>query len=237
MNSLLRLRLIGGDKQAEELRWNERTEDYLDHLCAPLVGIVPYAERQSLRAEAQEHLWALIEDGRAQGLDTAAALEAALREYGEPWQTGQAFVDAWCQRQIPESRLARCMGVAVLRAFAWFGAASVFNLLLLQAYAMVPGWRAAYLPLFSLALLSPVIAGGLTGGTVAIGSTRAVATVVALLSLHSFAAGVLMLPHREGLYFALFQLLFWLPVGCLSAWGTASLVRHLRRSRFLNWAR
>src|SRR5438045_9125063 len=48
-----------------------RIEDYLDHVCAPLVGVVPYARRQELRAELREHLAAMaaaqqeLEIGRA----------------------------------------------------------------------------------------------------------------------------------------------------------------------------
>lgn len=76
MNSPLRLRLV---QSSEEL-----LQDYLDNLCAPLVGVVPYVERQSLRAEAEEHLLALIENKEAQGLFSEAAVEATLVEYGEP---------------------------------------------------------------------------------------------------------------------------------------------------------
>lgn len=34
----------------------EQIQDYLDYLCAPLIGIVPYAQRRRLRAEATDHL-------------------------------------------------------------------------------------------------------------------------------------------------------------------------------------
>jgi hypothetical protein len=38
-----------------------RIEDYLDHVCAPLVDRVPYTERTALRAELRTHLASLAE--------------------------------------------------------------------------------------------------------------------------------------------------------------------------------
>ena len=52
------------------------------------------------------------------------------------------------------------------------------------------------------------------------------------LGLASGAAGLLVLPHQEVLQFALFQMVFWLPAGCLSAAVTASLRRQFRLQNF-----
>lgn len=151
MNSPLRPRLV---QSSEEL-----LQDYLDNLCAPLVGIVPYVERQSLRAEAEEHLLALIEDKEAQGLFSEAAVAAALIEYGEPYPLGQTLRETWCRGQMPRTRLARYTGAADVRAFAFFGAASVVNGLLVQVTALVPGWKCTTPYLFVLAVLLPLLAG------------------------------------------------------------------------------
>ena len=45
----------------------ERLEDYLDYLCAPLLGAVPYPQRKRFRREAADHLLALAEDFAAKG--------------------------------------------------------------------------------------------------------------------------------------------------------------------------
>lgn len=59
-------------------------EDYLDYLCAPLLGVVPYNQRRRLRLEAADHLYALTEDHAAEGFAPLEAVQIALREYGEP---------------------------------------------------------------------------------------------------------------------------------------------------------
>ena len=94
-------------------------EDYLDYLCAPLLGIVPYAQRRRLRAEAQDHLLALSEDLEAEGFAPVEAVAAALREYGEPWPVGQGFANAWLGAYVPR-RMARFVDAATLRAFNAF---------------------------------------------------------------------------------------------------------------------
>jgi hypothetical protein len=44
----------------------ERIEDYLDHLCVPLVGVVPYRERRSMRQEAAAHIACLVDEFQAE---------------------------------------------------------------------------------------------------------------------------------------------------------------------------
>jgi hypothetical protein len=62
---------------------------------------------------------------------------------------------------------------------------------------------------------------------------RSICSALAVLIMASVGAGLQMLPYREGLYFALFQLLFWLPAGCLSASLAATFSLSCRRHRFL----
>ena len=72
-----------------------------------------------------------------------------------------------------------------------------------------------------LAALAPFVAGGLTGYTAPIRPIRAVCYALVLYILVSFAAGCLLLPEPEGLSFAWFKLVFWLPAGGVSAWTVA----------------
>ncbi len=206
-------------------------EDYLDFLCAPLLGIVPYAQRRRLRLEAADHLYALTEDYTAEGFVPSEAVSIAQREYGEPWAVGQSFADAWTGASAA-GRLVRFADAATLRAFGWFGVFSVANLLLLETSLLQPGASQWQPYVICLAVVSPLIAGILTGlglhGRTAGGICRAVGTLAAV----SGAVGLLLLPHSEGLQFAAFQLLFWLPAGALSAAVTAGLARQFRLRHF-----
>jgi hypothetical protein len=206
-------------------------EDYLDYLCAPLLGVVPYPQRRRLRLEAADHLYALTEDYAAEGFAPPEAAGLALREYGEPWTVGQSFADAWTGASAA-GRLMRFADAATLRAFGWFGVFTVASLLILQTSLLQPGGLYWQPYVTCLAVVSPVIAGVLTGfglhGRMGLGICRAVAALAAA----SGVVGLLLLPRLEGLQFALFQLLFWLPVGSLSAAVTAGLARQFRLRHF-----
>jgi len=217
-------------------RRSERVEDYLDHLCAPLVGVVPYANRVALRSEAGAHIAWLVEEFEQQGQKREDAIEAALREHGEPWPIGAAWVDEWL-RDAPTSALSRKLGSGWMRAFVAFGAASVLNWLLLEMCLLLPGMAALKSWLMLLAVLSPMVAGALTGAKVPARAEQVVGGVQLVLTAHAFGAAWIVWLHPEGLTFAFFQLFFWLPCGCLSAWLAASMSMHLRRSRFWRIAR
>lgn len=221
--------LPSGTPPAEE---EAQIGDYLDYLCAPLLGIVPYAQRRRLRLETEDHLRALAEDFEAEGFAPAEAVTVALQEYGEPWRIGQDFTDAWLSGPHP-CRFARFTDAATLRAFGWFGVFSVLTLLGVEQYALMPHQEALGLLLQCLAVVTPLLAGVLTGLALHPKTAGGVCRAVAALGLASGAAGALVLPHLEVLQFALFQFVFWLPAGCLSAAVTASLRRQLRLQNYL----
>ena len=50
MSEQQRLRMVQTSQWETDARGDAWTEDYLDHLCAPLVGIVPLAERMEMLA-------------------------------------------------------------------------------------------------------------------------------------------------------------------------------------------
>jgi hypothetical protein len=210
--------------------------DYLDYLCAPLLGIVPYAQRRRLRLETEDHLRALAEDFGAEGFAPDEAVSVALREYGEPWRIGQDFAEAWLTGPHP-CRFARFTDAATLRAFGWFGVFSVLTLLGVEQCALAPHQEALSFLVQCLAVFAPFIAGVLTGFALHPKTAGGVCRAMAALALVSGAAGLLVLPHMEVLQFALFQFVFWLPVGCLSAAVTASLRRQLRLQNFRHASR
>jgi hypothetical protein len=224
-------------EDAAEAGADEQIEDYLDYLCAPLIGSVPYRRRLRFRMEVQAHIDGLIMQYQAQGQAPSEAVQTALRELGEPGQAGQDFLQEWLEG-APHAGAKSVVRATILRAFAMFGVATVLNLFAIQLSTDGPRNISDPSPsLLTLAALSPLIAGCLTG--LARPARIKAGTIFAILLcvVASTAVGLVMLPQTEGLIFALFQLLFWLPAGCLSALGTASLVRQHRRLRFWGVAR
>src|SRR5262249_47932318 len=78
-----------------------RIEDYVDHVCALLVGRVEYAERAALRAELRLHLDALVAASREMGLETDAAVASALAQFGPPRDLAREWLCAWQRLQMP----------------------------------------------------------------------------------------------------------------------------------------
>lgn len=215
----------------DQTQLQAQIEDYLDYLCAPLLGIASYAQRRRLRLEAADHLHALAEDFEAEGFAPEEAVILALKEYGEPWAVGQRFADT-CLRETAPRRLVRFGDAAALRAFGWFGVFSVACLLGLEACLLDPA-QACLMPWVQCcAVVSPLVAGFLTGLSLHSRTLSGLCRAVAVLSLASAAVGMTLRPHTEVLAFAAFQLGFWLPAGCLAAGVTAALRRQFRLHRF-----
>lgn len=232
MSERQNLRLVQMPGRATGGQEDDWIEDYLDHLCAPLVGIVPLAERRNLRDEVRVHLESLAAEYGFEGKPPPEATAAALQELGEPWQVGQTFLREWLQG-CPHAGPARLTRQAALRAFGFFGVAAVFNWLLIEQRALnqPPGDLTPWIVL--LAALSPLVAGTLTGLGLPARMGRGLSWTIGLLTVHALAAGALLLPQTDGFGFALCLPLWWLPGGWLSSVATAHLVRSHRRQRFL----
>src|SRR5262245_16359642 len=115
--------LLYADESEETTECAARIEDYLDYLCAPLLGVVPYAQRHRLREEARLHLQDIAREYEAQGLPPQEALTQAFRVHGNPWRIGQSFVQEWSLGGETSPRYAIRRATAC--AFAWFGLATV----------------------------------------------------------------------------------------------------------------
>ena len=227
---------LSPDAPPAEEQQRAQIGDYLDFLCAPLLGLVPYAQRRRLRLETEDHLLALTEDFQAEGFAPDEALSVALREYGEPWRIGQDFAQSWLSSDHP-CRFARFTDAATLRAFGWFGVFSVLSLLGVEQCALTPNSQALWPLVQCLAVAAPLVAGVLTGLGLHPRTAGGVCRALAALGLASGAAGLLALPHPEVLQFALFQFVFWLPAGCLSAALASTLGRQLRLQNFRHASR
>jgi hypothetical protein len=214
----------------------ERVEDYLDHVCGPLVGTLPYERRAGLREEIRLHLEGLMAEFEEQGKPPQQAAELAFREMGEPWQLGEAILREWG----PEAAATGAHGLLrteAIHAFAWFGPLTVLCLLLTELYVLYPRQEAALPLLFLVALMAPFISGVLTGITAPARAGRGVWLAVSVLSVVALVAGLSLWPKTEGLLLALFQWAYWTPAGWVSASVAASTARQHRRLRFLRLAR
>lgn len=237
---------------------NPMLEDYLEHLIAPLVGLVPYEQRFALRLETQEHLEVRVSQLERDGLGVEEATREAIRRYGSAHQVAERFLTAWFENELT-SPLTRRIGRANGIAFSRFVLAHLGYVVLLQALVFLPSGAAYALPMspaemrrivpeplplpdqpwamaliYAYPVLAPMVAGWLTGLAVPVGSARAVYNAVLPLSLYSFVVGALMVPMTAGLLFGLFQVVFWLPVGALAACLGSSFhhARALRREAF-----
>jgi hypothetical protein len=201
-------------------------EDYLDHVCAPLVGVVPYATRQQLRAELQAHLEALAASHVELGSAPDEAVVAALRQFGDPRAISMEWTREWLRptHSRPVQPAWRATGVAL----GCFGLASLISLLLFQmsmAGVADGGINTAPFVLFMAGGLLPVLA-GLTTGLLA-PARHALGTFFALaLLIPPFAAlgslpllQTLLGSHwaNSGMAMAFTLALFWLQIGPLTA--------------------
>ncbi|HLJ57207.1 MAG TPA: hypothetical protein VKT77_19380 [Chthonomonadaceae bacterium] len=105
-----------------------RVEDYLDHIVAPMVGLVPYETRQEIRRDSLAHTRQLIAAHEELGSDRAEATVAALRQFGSPTEVARRWLDelqltpsdplcaAPAARRIPRSfkPIACALGASIL---------------------------------------------------------------------------------------------------------------------------
>lgn len=234
-----------GVPSVEEMRPEDLIEDYLDHLCAPLVGVVPYPERNRLRSEAGYHLDRLLSGYIVEGMAPEAAARRAVEKYGSSQEVGQEFLETWFEHQ-PRGWVAQRIGLANVRAVTYFGTATLLATSLVQSRVYwpdpepitfgltladvrrivpeplpLPDGHPLTVALIMISIFAPILAGALTGATVPVRPARAVYQVQTVLTLYTFVQGFQMLPLRDGLLLGLFMLFFWLPVGCLAAQLTA----------------
>jgi hypothetical protein len=214
---------------------DSRIEDYLDHVCAPLVGLVPYARRQELRAELRGHLEALVATHEELGSERDAAVVLALRQFGPPPHLSRQWAREWTKGAAPTRvepawratliALA-CFGVAALAALGLMGAA-MSNL---EPYANI---NPMLLMIGPIGILLPALAGLATGCLAPARHALGTFLALSLLILPSAAMALYGLTQAEpvshltwGVGMAYVQPLLWIPIGC----ATAALGGSLRAS-------
>jgi len=245
-----------GSYYAEQVTADGIITAYLDAVFSPLIGVLPARECIRLREETEFHLDRLLNDFMLEGMVPTQAARHAIDKYGSASEVAQQFLDSWYAHH-PPGKLARRIGLGFVTTLIWFGAATMLVTLLIQYRVyrpemgplssggdlpmmrqLIPApWPSVeinsfFLVLWGIAALAPFVAGWMTGSRVLVRPVRAVWQAQAALTLYTSLLGMQLLPTREGLWMALFQLFYWLPVGCLSA-HMAAHVTIRRRCRTL----
>ncbi|HEY3282503.1 MAG TPA: hypothetical protein VGN26_09540 [Armatimonadota bacterium] len=127
----------------EALTPDELLEDYLDHALVPMVGVVPYSERQRVRVEWSDHLRSLAERAAGLGVDPDAALRAALDQFGNPDRVGSVWVREWLRTRVGAPVLLPAV-VGLLLLVGGLGVCVSFNDIAANTHDVVPPflWQA-----------------------------------------------------------------------------------------------
>jgi hypothetical protein len=199
---------------------NPCIEDYLDHLCVPLVGRVPYDARATLRSELRAHLEALIDASEELGQERGEAVRHALAQFGDPQALGREWLRGW-QRSGQKASVQSARPAAFV-AFGCFGLATSLAVALVLASAAATSHMSFLNPLWPLLYVAvmPLLAGLATGllspGRQALGTFYALALLVLLT-----AGGGSVLVDGWGLNdlpaIGIVQGVCWIPIGCASA--------------------
>jgi hypothetical protein len=214
---------------------------YLELLMAPLIGNLSALDRERLREETEYHLERLQASYVLEGLNSEAALRKAIRSHGDPIEIAQRILEMHQNESLRIPALRR-IGYGPFTAFVVFGGAQFFYTTLLQRRVFLPSGMPYHLPiapggaraifpaplpfpedssdlvlLYGLPIVLPILCGLVTGGLVYAHPMRATAFALLPLIVYSFVVGTLILPITSGLIFALFQVAFWVPLGCACA--------------------
>src|SRR5262249_29218099 len=143
-------------------------------------------------------------------------------------------------------------GRAQSLALAIFGCATLAQMLLLQLRIYLPSGEPLIqlspaqvrdfipkplpypemTPMFFItvgfSVLAPILLGWVVGKQIPVRAASAVYWGFSPFIFGSFLMGCVFLPNTEGLLFAIWQLVFWLPVGCLMAHLSSKVARRSR---------
>jgi hypothetical protein len=214
---------------------------------------VPSEEAESFLAEVRVHLAQAIRTRVEKGESRLLATRAALDKFGSARTNADDFRSSWFENDV-RTPLTRRFGRANIAAYGAFQMAEVLCLFIFQVNVFAPNETGYHIP-FSPAqvraswpeplpfpdfsthffvtigtpIILPLLAGWVVGRWVPVRAAAACYHGMIPLILCSFVLGALMLPVTETLLFALFQIAFWLPVGCLTAHVSSHSSRGWRR--------
>jgi hypothetical protein len=200
-------------------RADPHIEDYLDHVCAPLVDRVPYAERTARRAELRTHLASLAEGYQELGSAPDDAIREALTQFGNPRVVARAWERATRTHPVLPTWAATlvALGCYVLTMAAGWASQGVHHALILKV-------GVGALSDFGTPLLAGLITGWLSPARPARGNLYSVALLFAIGLGACWATGG---PTLYQLVLLPTQAARWMLIGC----GAAVFGAELRKRR------
>jgi len=225
---------------------------YAFELDRSLIGEVSAEDRAVLVDEALFVVERIANERLLLGDSPDEAAAFALSEYGSSRQVSAIHIEGHYEANPPSSLLRR-FGRANALSFGLFGCATLASLVLLQLKIFIPNGEPIRLlfspaqarifvpdplpfpeltPLFILsaafAIFAPVVFGWIVGQQVPVRAGAVVYRTQSPIILGTFVVGCTLLPIKDGLLFGVWQVVFWLPVGCLSAHLSSSSARRKR---------
>lgn len=227
-----------------DLSPGELITDYLDHLCAPLIPILTFRERERLRDEARFHIERLAQEEMNRGSNELCSVQNAIRRYGKSYRISESFLEEW-NRYRGKNWMVKFLGkenaIAFLAVFLAYipafglmhfhrlfdrAAPYTFGLSLEQVRHVIPEplplpeHSVSFTLLFAYLFIAPVITGWVIGSKVILRSARSSYHACLVFTILSFYNAFSMLPDLEGYWVSLAVLCWWLPI--------VPLVSHLR---------
>lgn len=214
-------------------------EDYLDRRFAPLIGSVPYVERQRRRIELRDHLYAAVRAHMELGSPADEAVSAALRHVGDLRRTARAGLEE--TRLQPSARRATILST-ILFGLPWL---ADNRRLAGQLWGSLFGGPGADPAFYRTELfLVPLIAGLLVALLARQRPVRGVLNGLALLTIPAIIVPAFVFGLAYAGFISQNARLNWLPdpvpgviglpywagLGCAGAWIGAWIKRHAPRA-------
>jgi len=228
---------------------SDQVRKFLLEVAVFLNRVVPREEIERLLEEISDHFETMLE------ADDMSFEQIAL-EFGSSRDLADNFIQAWYTKRASPSIIEKRMGTGAMFVFGTFGIATLAYWILLQSRVFLPTYTSIRLPwspgqiraffpeplpfpdfsiqfllITGIPLLAPPFLGWLAGRKVHISPHTTVYAVLVHIAIVSYIIGILLLPMTDGLVFAIFQTVYWLPVGCLAALAAHRLDRRRRKRR------
>ncbi len=235
--------------------WHPAIYSYIEKVADHLLGTVPEDLLGHLCDETAYWLEQESRDFVLEGIDLDTATLKAVHAHGDPKLLASKMLEDYFECSL-DSPVANGLGRANSIAGGTFGIANVLYLIFLQVKVYLPNSRAlgrGYTPAeirerfpeplpypdftwqffvtVGFPILAPFICGWICGRMIPVGAAGAVYRVMALIIICAVLPGAMLLPDRSGILYTVFLALYWLPVGCLTAHLSSSLLRRASRKR------
>ncbi|MDX2065608.1 MAG: permease prefix domain 1-containing protein [Fimbriimonadaceae bacterium] len=217
-------------------------DDYLDHVLAPMIGVVPIEVRRRIRAEALDNLEGRTQGYIRDGMAPRAAADAAIRKFGESTELSSEFIGNYTRQAQPEGSLGKVLGPDIIQSALYLGQATLWGLIFLHVRINLPSGQietfgmslrqirqfipepfplpeksAVFWGHAGFMLLAPIVAGGVLGLKSTRSPIRDTLAIMVTLTAVSLLAGLMLLPNYDGVIFSGVHAVLWIPAATISA--------------------